>query len=124
MCVPDQIGRVFLNIVVNAAEAISEQKRETLGLISIRTYSDEANVYCEIGDDGPGIPSDVQRRLFEPFFTTKEPGKGTGLGLSISWDIVNSKHGGSLTVRNREGGGTVFIIRLPVRPPEPGKGAK
>jgi signal transduction histidine kinase len=123
-CVPDQISRVFLNIVVNAAEAISEQKRETLGLIFIRTYSDETNVYCEIGDDGPGIPADVQRRLFEPFFTTKAPGKGTGLGLSISWDIVNNKHGGSLTVRNREGGGAVFTIRLPVRPPEPEKGVK
>jgi signal transduction histidine kinase len=124
MCVPDQISRVFLNIVVNAAEAISEQKRDVLGLIFVRTYSDQTNVYCEIGDDGPGIPADIQRRLFEPFFTTKEPGKGTGLGLSISWDIVSNKHGGSLTVRNREGGGTVFTVRLPVRPPEPQEGAK
>jgi signal transduction histidine kinase len=118
MCVPDLINRVLLNIIVNAAQAIEEQRREELGLIRISTCTDGRNVYCQIGDDGPGIPEEIQGRIFEPFFTTKEPGKGTGLGLSISWDIINNKHGGDLSVKSTEGNGATFFISLPVHPPQ------
>ena len=122
MGVPDEIDRVFLNLIVNAAQAITEQHRDELGHIFVRTYADKTSVFCEIGDDGPGIPDAVKDRIFDPFFTTKEPGKGMGLGLSISWDIVNSKHGGSLSVEDREGGGALFVVRLPLN--QTGKDAK
>jgi signal transduction histidine kinase len=124
MCVPDLINRVLLNIIVNAAQAIEGQKREEMGMIRISTCSDGQNVYCEISDDGPGIPGEIQSRIFEPFFTTKEPGKGTGLGLSISWDIINNKHGGDLSVKNGDGKGATFLISLPVRPRPQKEGKK
>jgi signal transduction histidine kinase len=124
MCVPDLVNRVLLNIIVNAAQAIEGQKREELGLIRISTCTDGQNVFCEIGDDGPGVPEEIQSRIFEPFFTTKEPGKGTGLGLSISWDIINNKHGGDLSVKNAKGKGATFLISLPIHPPSKKEGKK
>ena len=120
VCVPDMINQVLLNIIVNAAQAIADQKRSTPGCISITTYADTDNVYCEIRDDGPGIPENILARVFEPFFTTKPPGQGTGLGLSISWDIISNKHNGSLTVSNDAGKGAAFLIRLPRNMPERG----
>jgi len=74
-------------------------------------------VLVEIGDTGPGIPADIQKRIFEPFFTTKPVGQGTGLGLDISWRIVVNKHHGDLRVES-EPGDTRFQVRLPVTPGE------
>jgi len=113
-CFPSMLNQVFLNIIVNAAQAISEQQRETRGRIVVRTGCDDSWVWCEISDDGPGLPDSVIGRVFDPFYTTKAPGKGTGLGLSISYDIVVNKHGGKLEVRNRPEGGAVFTIWLPI----------
>lgn len=113
MCVPDMINQVFMNIVINAAQAIANQKRKGLGQIAITTYTNDNNVFCEISDDGPGVPDSIKDRIFDPFFTTKPPGQGTGLGLSICWDIITNKHGGSISIKDREGGGTVFVVRLP-----------
>jgi two-component system NtrC family sensor kinase len=113
-----EINQVVLNILVNAAQAIEAQKRSEKGLIEIETRRKGAQVRIVVRDDGPGIPEDARTRVFDPFFTTKEPGKGTGLGLSISYDIIVTKHGGSISVESEPGRGTAFIIDLPIeRPP-------
>ncbi len=108
-CFPQQLNQVFLNLLVNAAQALGD----TRGQITIRTRQEEDWVLVSISDTGCGMPEEVQRRIFEPFFTTKEVGKGTGLGLSISYDIIK-KHGGEITVESELGRGTVFTVRLPV----------
>ena len=111
-CLPEQLNQVFLNLIVNSAHAIKSQDRQERGRITIRTRHDETNVYCEISDDGPGVPADIRNRIFDPFFTTKPPGQGTGLGLSICYDIIVEKHQGTLSVHCPETGGTVFSIRI------------
>jgi len=86
-------------------------------LIEITTRLEGENVLLTIRDNGPGIPKDILNKVFDPFFTTKEPGKGTGLGLSISYDIIVTKHGGSIWVESEPGTGTIFYISLPVSGP-------
>jgi signal transduction histidine kinase len=107
-CLPGQINQVFMNLLVNAAQAM-----DGFGEIRIATARDGDDIVLTVADNGPGIPPDVQARIFEPFFTTKEVGKGTGLGLSISYDIVQ-KHGGTMDVASEPGKGTTFTIRLPI----------
>lgn len=115
-CRIGEINQVVLNLLVNAAQSIAGQDRKGMeqGLITIRTYERDGFVYCEIQDNGPGIPLEIQKRMFEPFFTTKENGKGTGLGLSISQDIIVKKHHGDLSFRSEPGKGCTFFIRLPI----------
>jgi len=108
-CVPAQINQVFMNLLVNAAQAIEHQ-----GKIFVRSGTENSQVWFEIEDTGQGMSEEVQNRIFEPFFTTKPVGKGTGLGLSISYDIIVKKHGGRLDVRSTLGKGTCFRIWLPV----------
>ena len=105
-CNPGQMNQVFLNILINAAQAIDKQ-----GDIFVKTWHDNGHVHISISDTGCGIPSDKIRRIFEPFFTTKEVGKGTGLGLSIAYDIVK-KHRGSIKVKSAVDKGSVFTITL------------
>ncbi|MBN1556409.1 MAG: response regulator [Phycisphaerae bacterium] len=112
-CNSGQLNQVFLNILVNAAQAIAEQQRRERGTISIKTYFDETYVSCDIKDDGPGIPEKYLSKIFDPFFTTKPVGQGTGLGLNLSYDIVVNKHKGKLLVDTHEGQGTTFTIRIP-----------
>ncbi|MGH7162387.1 MAG: ATP-binding protein [Planctomycetota bacterium] len=107
-CVAGQINQVFMNILVNAAQAIQER-----GEIRVATRAEGGDVLVDISDTGCGIPPEYLTCVFDPFFTTKEVGKGTGLGLSISLDIVR-RHGGELSVRSEVGKGTSFTIRLPV----------
>ncbi len=109
-----QISQVLVNIIVNAAQAIKTQDRETLGTIKITARRVSQKIKITIGDDGPGIPEDVLPKIFEPFFTTKEIGKGTGLGLSVSYDIIKNKHKGSIDVQSVLGLGTIFTISLPM----------
>jgi len=116
-CVGGEILQVFLNILINAAQAIKSQQRSCPGKITIRSGTDNGRVWAEVEDDGPGIPADIQSRIFDPFFTTKPVGQGTGLGLSISYDIIVQHHGGSLTVRSAPGQGSCFRIELPLLPP-------
>jgi signal transduction histidine kinase len=116
-CNGSEINQVLLNIIVNAAQAIAGQKKTERGLIRIRTFADETFVYCEIADNGPGIPQEIRSKIFDPFFTTKEVGKGTGLGLSISYDIIINKHKGDLTVAGEMGAGTTFKLKLPIVSP-------
>ncbi len=115
LCDAGALNQVFLNIFVNAAQAIQEQQRPSKGVITIKTYREEELIVCEIGDDGPGISESMRGKIFDPFFTTKEVGKGTGLGLSISYDIIVNKHGGSISVDTSEMGGALFRISLPIR---------
>jgi len=112
-CVPAQINQVFMNILVNAAQAIPEH-----GRITVRSGVTGERVWFEIEDTGRGMSEAVRQRIFEPFFTTKPVGKGTGLGLSISYDIVVKKHNGSIEVESEPGKGTLFRIWLPIHPAE------
>lgn len=111
-CNPGQINQVFMNILLNAAQAIRGK-----GTIGIKTRFQNDRVEIAIIDDGPGIPADAIPKIFDPFFTTKPVGQGTGLGLSISYHIVKN-HGGEISVDSTEGGGTTFLITLPVHGPE------
>ncbi len=115
-----QLCQVFLNILVNAAQAIAAMgnRGDEPGRITLTTYRDGDDAVAEISDDGPGIPAEHLGRLFEPFFTTKPPGVGTGLGLPISRDLVR-RHGGDLDVRSEVGKGTTFVLRLPSALPRP-----
>ncbi len=115
VCNPGQINQVLLNILVNAAQSIRSQQRDTRGTITVRTHATESEIVCEISDDGPGIPPEVVSKIFDPFFTTKAVGKGTGLGLSVSYDIIVNKHKGRLHVNSRVGVGTTFTITLPIK---------
>jgi signal transduction histidine kinase len=105
---PSELNQVWTNLIDNAVQAM-----DGTGTLTIRTARDEDNVLVEIGDDGPGIPADIQKRIFEPFFTTKPVGQGTGLGLDISWRIVVNKHHGDLRVESVPGD-TRFQVRLPI----------
>lgn len=108
-CVPAQINQVFMNLLVNAAQAIEQQ-----GKIYVRSGTENKQVWFEVEDTGQGMTEEVRNRIFEPFFTTKPVGKGTGLGLSISYDIIVKKHGGQLDVRSTPGQGTCFRLSLPL----------
>ncbi len=107
-----RLGQVFLNLIVNAAQAIPEG-HVTENTITIRTrVAPDGHVLVEIADTGPGIPRDILRQIFTPFFTTKAPGTGTGLGLAISHRIVASL-GGAIEVESTVGAGTTFRVLLP-----------
>ena len=108
-CMPSQINQVFMNLIVNAAQAI-----ETRGVIKINSGVDGPRVWVSISDTGKGISDVDVKRIFEPFFTTKAVGKGTGLGLSLSYGIVE-KHSGKIEVESEPGKGTVFTVYLPIK---------
>jgi len=108
LCYPQQLNQVFMNLLVNAAHAITGQ-----GEIKVRTWLDGDEVCVSVSDTGCGISEENQKRIFEPFFTTKEVGKGTGLGLSISYDIIKN-HQGDILVDSEIGAGTTFTVRIPI----------
>ena len=116
--VPQEIGRVILNLINNAFYAVSERKKlnepgyEPEVIVSTRNEKDKVEIMVK--DNGTGIPESIVDKIFQPFFTTKPTGSGTGLGLSLSYDIVTKGHGGELKVVTKEGGVTEFIILLPV----------
>ena len=106
---PQEIGRVLINLLDNAFDAVRAVSQPT---VSVSTAREDDRVVIRVRDNGPGIPEAVQARVFEPFFTTKPTGEGTGLGLSLSHDIAVA-HQGTLTVESAEGEGTAFTLRLP-----------
>ncbi len=110
-CLPQQLNQVFLNLLVNAAQAIALR-----GTITVRTRTEGDHVTISVQDSGSGIPADIRERIFDPFFTTKPVGKGTGLGLSVTYGIVE-KHGGRIELDSACGLGTTFTVRLPTRQP-------
>jgi len=118
--VPQDIGRVLLNLLNNAFYAV--QQRSEAGVpdydptVTVSTKRNAQRVEMAVADNGSGIPKHVRDRIFEPFFTTKPTGSGTGLGLSLSYDIVTKAHGGTLRVESTEGQGATFVITLPADP--------
>ena len=115
--VPQEIGRVILNLINNAFYAVDEKKKQTgdgyMPAVSISTKNNNGRVEIKVSDNGNGIPQKVLDKIFQPFFTTKPAGQGTGLGLSLAYDIIKA-HGGELKVETKEGERSAFIILLPV----------
>jgi signal transduction histidine kinase len=105
-----RMQEVFINLIINAAQAIERQGRITL---TAAKDSPAQEVVIEINDTGQGIPEKNQAKIFDPFFTTKEEGQGTGLGLSVVYGIIQ-QHRGNITVQSTPGRGTSFFIRLPI----------
>jgi signal transduction histidine kinase len=113
-CYAGQLNQVWMNLLVNAAQAVSDH-----GEVSIATKLDEDSVVVAISDSGSGIPEDQLSRIFDPFFTTKPVGEGTGLGLSISYGIIK-RHRGTIKVESQVGAGTTFTVRIPILQNEAG----
>lgn len=115
--IPQDIGRVLLNIYNNAFYAVSEKKKMQIAgyepTVSITTKKIPGKVEIKIKDNGLGIPDKLMDKIFQPFFTTKPTGQGTGLGLSLSFDIITKGHSGTLKVDTHEGEYTEFVIQLP-----------
>jgi len=123
-CFPGQLNQVFMNILVNALDALEDMNtkrsyqelKDTRAQITIRTSAiDNQWVEVAIADNGIGMPDRVKQRIFDPFFTTKPMGKGTGLGMSISYHIITEKHGGKIQCFSTPGSGTEFVIQIPIR---------
>jgi signal transduction histidine kinase/ligand-binding sensor domain-containing protein len=124
--VPQDIGRVLLNLINNAFQACMERKNDELSpdsyrenkdalykpMVTVKTEDKGNSILISISDNGKGIPDTIKDKIFQPFFTTKPTGQGTGLGLSLSYDIVKA-HGGELSIESRSGQGATFIISLP-----------
>ena len=108
-CRLSQVNQVFMNLLVNAAQAIPEH-----GTITLRSGCVGDKAWISISDTGQGVPQELMTRIFDPFFTTKPVGKGTGLGLSVSYGII-AKHGGHIDVQSEPGQGATFTVWLPVR---------
>jgi len=134
---PQEMGRVVLNLVGNAFDAVTEKVQQEQAraagaegadegaapavtpTVTVATQRRDDHVEIRVTDNGLGIPEATRQKIFEPFFTTKETGKGTGLGLSMSYDIVTQGHGGTLDVESTPGEGSTFIVRLPVASASP-----
>jgi signal transduction histidine kinase len=115
--IPQEIGRVILNLINNAFYAVNEKAKQNVSgykpTVTVNTKKQNGNVIISVKDNGNGIPESIKEKIFQPFFTTKPTGQGTGLGLSLSYDIVKA-HGGEIKVLSKEGEGTEFVIQLPV----------
>ena len=115
--VPQDISRVFLNIINNACYAANDKKKiagnSFSPILKVSTHQLDGKVEIIIRDNGNGIPASIKEQIFNPFFTTKPAGEGTGLGLSLSYDIVTKVHGGELKFESEEGKFTEFTITLP-----------
>lgn len=118
MADPNQLMQVFLNLILNADQAIREGRDK--GTLRIRLGRNQDSVWVMFQDDGPGIAADVLPHIFDPFFTTKRPGRGTGLGLSICKTLLR-EHGGNIEAATAQGGGAVFTITLPITGPAANK---
>ncbi|WP_246136796.1 sensor histidine kinase [Gillisia hiemivivida] len=116
--VPQDIGRVILNLITNAFYAVNEKKLKSTDAyqptVSVSTLKKDGGIEIKVSDNGNGISKKVRDKMFQPFFTTKPTGKGTGLGLSLSYDIIKN-HGGELKVKTVGGKGTTFTIHIPVK---------
>jgi PAS domain S-box-containing protein len=115
-CTPTEIEQVFLNLLKNSAQALSETAELRQPVIQIHTSTEEQNVIIRVEDNGPGIPPESMDQIFEPFFTTKKSEEGTGLGLYVSRHIIVNKHRGDIRIEQRDGEGVRFIITLPKNP--------
>jgi len=124
--VPQNIGRVLLNLFNNAFYAVNEKSKlegeRYKALVSVTTKLSSPSpvergrgkVTITVSDNGNGIPQNIVDKIFQPFFTTKPTGQGTGLGLSLAYDIITKEHNGTIKVESKENEGSTFIINLPV----------
>ena len=112
---PDDLNQVFLNLIVNAAHAITEASRGR-GTVTLRTRATSTHVEVDIADTGCGIPEQIRERVYDPFFTTKPPGRGTGQGLALAHSIIVERHAGSLDF-DTSPEGTTFHVHIPLAPP-------
>jgi two-component system NtrC family sensor kinase len=114
--IPQDIGRVVLNLITNAFYAVDEKKRSGIEhytpTVAVTTKKETGKVFIVVKDNGNGISQKIVGKIFQPFFTTKPTGQGTGLGLSLAYDIVKA-HGGEIRVNSREGEFTEFVIQIP-----------
>ena len=113
---PDQIEQVFINILINAVDAIhadNQTQSQKPGKIIVKSAISDEGVVITVQDNGKGIPEETLPKIFEPFFTTKKVGEGTGLGLWVSYGIIKSFQG-NINVESVEGRGTTFVITLPL----------
>ena len=114
--VPQELGRVLLNLINNAFYAVNERAKQGetnyQPKVTVTTKATDNQVLIHVKDNGTGIPDPIKAKIFQPFFTTKPTGEGTGLGLSLAYDIVTKGHGGTLEVESVEGEGTTFIVKL------------
>ncbi|MDX2048945.1 MAG: two-component regulator propeller domain-containing protein [Chitinophagaceae bacterium] len=126
MAIPQDIGRVLLNLINNAFYTVNERKKKSQAdtpemessykpMVTITTKKCDNKLLITVSDNGMGIPEKIINKVFQPFFTTKPTGEGTGLGLSMSYDIITKSHGGELHVKSKEGEGTDFELLLPVQ---------
>ena len=111
-CYPGLLNQAFLNLVVNAAQAIQGD-----GTVTVKTKTDGNFIEIAISDDGAGIPPEVRKRIFAAGFTTKPIGEGTGLGLALTREIIQDTHGGKIWFESELGSGTTFFMRLPIQQP-------
>ena len=122
--VPQDIGRVVLNLITNAFHAVSEKKKSFENdqtdskdynpTVKVHTKKDGNQIEISVSDNGNGIPDKIVGKIFQPFFTTKPTGEGTGLGLSLSYDIIKA-HGGDLKVTSKQSEGSTFVVTIPVK---------
>lgn len=112
---PHRLGQVFINLLVNARQAMDSAGKGTQ--ITVQTRTRERTVEMRFMDDGPGIPANIKAKIFDWFFTTKPPGEGTGLGLAVSREILLA-HAGNMRVEDTPGGGATFVLEFPLSPPE------
>jgi signal transduction histidine kinase len=116
--VPQDIGRVLLNLINNAFQAVETLPETSLPkyqpIVKIATQYIDSHIVIKVQDNGSGMSEAVKAKIFQPFFTTKPSGEGTGLGLSLSYDIITKGHGGTIDVESTEGVGTTFTVKLPV----------
>lgn len=115
--IPQDMGRVLLNLFTNAFYAVQQRQKQTNGnyhpTVTVSTRCANGHAVITVQDNGTGMPESVQQKIFQPFFTTKPTGEGTGLGLSMAYDIVTKGHNGEISVESTEGEGTKFSITLP-----------
>jgi two-component system, NtrC family, sensor kinase len=109
-CYPHLLNQVFLNLLVNAGQAIEGE-----GKITIRTREESGYAHMSISDTGRGVTPEVQKKIFISGFTTKPDGEGTGLGLAICRQIVEDRHGGTISLESAPGAGSTFHVRIPIR---------
>jgi|GEM_PF-820868 len=116
--IPQDMGRVVINLISNAFYAVTEKKKHSPNgyepTIWVTTKKMGSRIEIRVRDNGTGIPRAILDKIFQPFFTTKPAGQGTGLGLSLSYEIITTGHGGELTVETKEGEESIFIVKLPV----------
>jgi signal transduction histidine kinase len=116
--VPQDIGRVLLNLINNAFYATNEKKKvedsSYAPTVTIVTKKLNSTIEIKVSDNGNGIPQNIIDKIFQPFFTTKPTGEGTGLGLSLAYDIITKEHNGTIKVESKEGEGSEFIVQIAV----------